>query len=215
MNIDKLIKNVSERIPKPMDVEKKYSVLIPLIKNNGRWEVIYELRSKSLKSQPGEISFPGGKVEEDETFKDTAIRETVEELLIKTDNIKVVGELDYIVSYANFTIHCFLGIISGVNVDNIKPNEDEVDHLFTVPLEFFMENEPDKYVLDLQTVGNDEFPYSLIPNGRQYNFKRGKHHVLFYKYEDYIIWGFTAKMTKHLVDIILSLDEHTKRYTQN
>lgn len=204
MDINKLIKNVSKRNPKPMDVEKKYSVLIPLVVNNGQWEVIYELRAMSLKSQPGEVSFPGGRVEEGETFKDAAIRETMEELLIKADNINVVGELDYLVSYANFTIHCFLGIIRGVNVDNIVPNKDEVDHLFTVPLEFLLNNDPDKYDLDLQTVENDEFPYALIPNGRDYNFRRGKHHVLFYKYKDYIIWGFTAKMTKHLIDIIRS-----------
>lgn len=205
MDIDKLIKSVSERIPKAIDIEKRYAVLIPLVENNGQWEVIYELRAKSLKSQPGEVSFPGGRVEEGETFKDTAIRETMEELLIHIDNVKVVGELDYLVSYANFTIHCFIGIISGVNVDNIKPNKDEVDHLFTVPLEFFLNNDPDKYVLDLQTVVNEEFPYALIPNGRDYSFRIGKHHVLFYKYNDYIIWGFTAKMTKHLIDIIKSI----------
>lgn len=206
MNIDKLIKEISDRIPKPMDVQSRYSVLIPLIENNGRWEVIYEVRAKNLKSQPGEISFPGGRVEEGETFKDTAIRETMEELLIEADNINVIGELDYLVSYANFTIHCFLGIISGINVDKIKPNKDEVDHLFTVPLEFFLNNEPDRYVLDLQTVENSEFPYYLIPNGKDYSFKIGKHHVLFYKYNDYIIWGFTAKMTKHLVEIIKSVE---------
>lgn len=205
MDINKLISKVSMRIPKPMDAESKYAVLIPLIENNGKWEVIFELRSKDMKSQPGEVSFPGGRVEGDETFEETAIRETLEELLIERDAIEIIGELDYLVSYANFTIHCFLGLISGLNLDNISPNKDEVDHLFTVPLDYFLGNEPEKYVLDLQTIENEEFPYSLIPNGKNYNFKRGKHSVLFYKYKDYIIWGFTAKMTKHLVDIIKGL----------
>jgi 8-oxo-dGTP pyrophosphatase MutT (NUDIX family) len=205
MDIDKLIKKVSERIPKPMDVERRYSVLIPLIENNGQWEVIFEVRSKNLKTQPGEISFPGGKVEIDESFKEAALRETIEELLIDKENINIVGELDYLISYANFTIHCFLGIISGVNVDKIKPNKDEVDHLFTVPLEFFLNNEPEKYILDLKTVENDDFPYYLIPNGKDYKFRIGKHYVLFYKYKDYIIWGFTAKMISHLIDIIKSI----------
>lgn len=205
MDINSLAKKVSMRIPKPMDSERKYSVLIPLIENNGEWEIIYELRSMDLKSQPGEVSFPGGRVEEGETFRQAAHRETLEELLIDKDNIEIIGELDYLVSYANFTIHCFLGLISGTTVDKITPNKDEVDHLFTVPLNYFLENEPDKYTLDLKTVENEEFPYSLIPNGKDYNFKKGQHSVLFYKYDKYIIWGFTAKMTKHLIEIIKDL----------
>ena len=198
-------KKISSRIPKPMDVNGKYSVLIALIENKGKWEVIFELRSKNLRSQPGEVSFPGGRVEDGETFKEAAIRETMEELNINRENIRIVGELDYLVSYANFTIHCFLATISGISVDKIIPNEDEVDILFTVPLDYFLENEPDKYELDLQTVGNDEFPYELIPKGKDYNFRRGKHSVLFYRYKEHIIWGYTAKMIRHLVDIIKDL----------
>ncbi|TJX15640.1 CoA pyrophosphatase [Tissierella creatinini] len=202
MNIDDLSSKIRNRTPKPLDSIGKYSVLIPLIERNGQWEIIYEMRAKSLKSQPGEVSFPGGRVELGESFEETAVRETMEELLIKRENIKVLGELDYLVSYANFTIHCFLGVISGVNVDKISPNEDEVDHLFTVPVEYFLNKEPKKYELDLMTVANEEFPYSLLPNGKDYNFRRGKHIVFFYKYNDYIIWGFTARMTRHLIDLL-------------
>jgi len=206
MNMDRIINKVISRNPKPLDIKGKYAVLIPLVENNGQIEVIYEVRAKNLKSQPGEISFPGGKVEEGESYKQAAIRETMEELNLKEENIKVVGELDYLVSYANFTIHCFLGIIDSITVDKILPNYDEVDHLFTVPLRYFIETKPDIYKLGLQTVGNEEFPYNLIPKGKDYNFRRGTHSVLFYKYNDYIIWGYTAKMTRHLIEIIEDLD---------
>ena len=205
MDINNLMNKIRVRVPKPMDTERKYAVLIPLIENQGEWEIIYELRSKFLKSQPGEVSFPGGRVEDGETFVEAAIRETMEELLVERENINVIGELDYLVSYANFTIHCFLATINGVTVDKITPNSDEVDHLFTVPLKYLVDNEPDKYDLELKTVENEEFPYYLIPNGKEYNFKKGKHSVLFYTYMDYIIWGFTAKMTKQLTDIIKDL----------
>ena len=202
MDIENIIDRFKDRVPRPMDVKREYSVLIPLVRNKGQWEIIYELRSKDLTKQPGEISFPGGAVEDDETYKEAAIRETVEELNIKEENIEIIGELDYLVSYANMTIHCFLARISGVNVDKIEPNIDEVDHIFTVPLEFFLTTEPDLYYLDLRTELNDEFPYNLIPKGRDYNFSNGRHSVYFYHYEDYIIWGYTAKMTKQLIDII-------------
>lgn len=202
VDLNDIIGKVNNRIPKPMDLIYKYSVLIPMIKSNDRWELIYELRAKTLKRQPGEISFPGGEVEKNETYREAAIRETTEELNIDENNIDVIGELDYFVSYHNSTIHSFLATIDGVNVDKIEPNKGEVDHIFTVPIDFFMENEPKVYYLDLHTSINRDFPYNLIPGGKNYNWQKGKHSVYFYRYNDYIIWGYTAKMTKHFIDII-------------
>lgn len=202
MDLNYIINRVNSRTPKPMDVKYKYAVLVPIIKNNDRWELIYEVRSKTLKRQPGEISFPGGKVEKDETYKEAAIRETIEELNINEKNIDVIGELDYFVSYYNSTIYSFLATIDGINVDKIDPNKGEVDHIFTVPIDFFIQNEPKVYYVDLHTSINRDFPYNLIPNGENYSWQRGKYPVYFYRYNDYIIWGYTAKMTKHFIDVI-------------
>lgn len=202
MDIELIAKKLKNRVPQPMEEMAKFAVLIPLIENNGRWEVIFELRAKDLKTQPGEVSFPGGRMEEGETFKETAIRETMEELNIDKSNINVIGELDYLISYANLEIHCFLGIISGINVDNITPNPGEVDHLFTVPLEYFLEVEPKAYYLEMENKYNEEFPYNLIPGGKDYNFRKAKRTIYFYEYNDYIIWGYTATMIKHLIEIL-------------
>lgn len=205
MDIDKITEKIKNRIPKPIDIKHSYAVLIPLINNKGTWEIIYEVRANNLKRQPGEISFPGGQLESDETYKEAAIRETIEELNITKENIKIIGELDYLVSYANMTIHCFLATISGVDVDKIEPSMEEVNHIFTVPVDFFLNNEPEVYYLDLQTTICENFPYNLIPNGKKYNFNKGKHSVHFYRYNDYVIWGYTAKMTKHFIDLIKDL----------
>lgn len=202
MKINEIENKIKNRVPKPIDVIHNYSVLIPLIEIEGQLHILYELRSHHMTTQPGEISFPGGKVEKGETYEDAAIRETMEELNIDRSNIEVIGELDYFVSYSNIAIYCYLGKLSGVNVDKLKPNKGEVDHVFTVPLNFFLTNEPDSYYLNVETDFNDEFPYNLIPNGRNYKFRKGKHTVMFYFYKDYIIWGFTAKMTKKLIEII-------------
>jgi coenzyme A diphosphatase NUDT7 len=202
LNIDKLREKVKDRIAKPMDVKGHYSVLIPLIYNNDRWEIIYELRSKYMKTQPGEVSFPGGRLENGENYKQAAIRETVEELGIVEEDIEILGELDFLVSYADFTIHCFLGIIDGVSIKEMDVNPDEVDHIFTVPVEFFLGKEPLVSELALRTEESESFPYELIPEGKNYNFREGRHRVLFYQYEGYIIWGLTASMTKQFVEII-------------
>ena len=202
MDIEYIIEKVKNRIPEPIGITHKYAVFIPLIEIDKKLEILYELRAKDLSTQPGEISFPGGAVEKGESYQEAAIRETMEELNIKRENINLIGELDFSVSYDNTTIYCFLGTIRGINVAEILPNKDEVDHIFTVPLDFFLEEEPDIYHLNLRTDIGEEFPYNLIPNGKDYNWKKGKHTVMFYHYEDYIIWGFTAKMTKKLIDII-------------
>ncbi len=139
MDLNYIIDKVNSRIPKPMDVRYKYAVLVPMIKNNNKWELIYEMRAKTLKRQPGgEISFPGGQVERDETYEEAAIRETIEELNMNQNNISLIGELDYFVSYYNSTIRSFLATIDGIDVDKIRPNKGgEVDHIFTVPIDFF------------------------------------------------------------------------------
>lgn len=206
MNIDKIIRKVENYQPKPMDNTRKYAVMIPIIFEDDQWKLIYEFRALDLVRQPGEISFPGGRVEKGETFKQAAIRETMEELLIERKNINLIGELDYLVSKGNYTIYCFFGIIMGLEAKDIKPSKDEVDHIFTVPLKFLLNNKPDEYFLDLETRRNEEFPYNLIPNGEDYKFNAGKHSVLFYKYGEYNIWGYTAKMTRHFINIIKDLD---------
>lgn len=202
MDIRQIEEKIKDRIPRPIDIVHNFGVLIPLIEIDGEIHILYELRSHDMSTQPGEISFPGGKVEKGESYKQASIRETMEELNIERDNIEVLGQLDYFVSYSNITIYSFLGKLNGINVDDLNPNKAEVDHVFTVPLKFFLENEPDIYYLNLKTDLNDEFPYNLIPNGRDYKWRKGRQTVMFYYYKDYIIWGFTAKMTKKLIEII-------------
>jgi coenzyme A diphosphatase NUDT7 len=64
------IKSIKDRLknfkPKPMDYEVSFAVLVPLIEIDGELNIIYEVRSNSI-TQPGEISFPGGRIEEGES----------------------------------------------------------------------------------------------------------------------------------------------------
>lgn len=205
LDLGLITEKLRQRVPRPLEKMAKCAVLIPLIENQGQWEVIYELRAMDMKTQPGEVSFPGGGLEPKETFMKAAIRETVEELNIKEDNIEVLGELDYIISPAHMEIRCFLGRIMGIDVDKIKPNPKEVDHIFTVPLDFILNTEPKGYVLESHPRYNEEFPYNLIPGGKDYKFRQAKRTIYFYQYKDYTIWGFTASMTKHLGEMIKDL----------
>lgn len=203
IDINNVINKIKGRTPHPLDIKEEYSVVLPLINIEGRWELIYEVRSDKLDRQPGEISFPGGKVEIGESYRKAAIRETVEELNINEDSINVIGELDYLVTRDNTVIHAFAAVIENVHINDINPSTDEVNHIFTVPIDFFMKNEPKLYYIDLHPAINDDFPYNLIPNGKSYKWRMGKHSVYFYNYKDYVIWGYTAKITKNFIDIIM------------
>lgn len=204
MRLEKIERKFEYRRSKPLDIMYNYGVLVPIIERNGQLELVYEVRAKDLNRQPGEISFPGGRVEYGETFKEAAIRETCEELNLKPKNINVIGELDYLISHANISIYPFLGVLKNVKYEYINYSKDEVDHIFTVPINFFIETEPKVHYIDLEAVIREDFPYNKIPNGKGYYWDKGKYSVYFYEYNDYIIWGMTAKITKNFIDIIKS-----------
>ena len=118
-----LLQTIEERIKKApitsLGVIREYAVLIPLIYVDGELRILYELRAMDMKVQPGEISFPGGGVELGESYKEAAIRETIEELRISKENIEVFGEIDYVVNGTR-EIHCFVVIISGIELKDIN-----------------------------------------------------------------------------------------------
>ncbi len=202
MRLDKIRKRIQGRKGTPLGIDHYYSVLLPLIYFEGELHILFEVRSAVLKTQPGEISFPGGLVEKGESYREAAIRETHEELNICKEKIKIIGELDYICSPHNFMLYAYCGILEGINMEDIEPNKDEVDHIFSVPIEFFIQNKPICHNIELETSIREDFPYHLIQNGKKYNWRKGRYPVYFYVYDDYVIWGITARIVKNLIDIL-------------
>ena len=90
-----MFKHLNTRIPKRIEQEKDKvsAVMIPLIKKNDGYHILFEVRSNKLSQQPGEICFPGGRREHDETSMETSIRETCEELLISVRSLHLPEEL--------------------------------------------------------------------------------------------------------------------------
>ncbi|MBR2130664.1 CoA pyrophosphatase [Aerococcus sp.] len=187
--------------PRPLDVEKAYAVLIPLAKLDGEWHILFEHRANGI-SQAGDAAFPGGRVEAGEGFEQAAVRETTEELGLSPDKIDVVGEMDYIVMGKRI-IGCYVGELAVESLDDLTLNKYEVDHVFTIPLRELRTMAPDvHYVAHHQQVA-DDFPFNLIPGGKQYNFSRSEQgEILFYNIQGEHLWGMTAKLTARFVDIL-------------
>ena len=199
--IDKLIETIKAHQANTSGVKRQSSVLIPLIKRNDTWHLLYERRSYDLKSQPGEICFPGGTIETVEHPRDAAIRETCEELNLTQDSIEIIGQIDSIMTSFDMLIHCYVGLLL-CPFEEIAYSKDEVDLIFTVPIEHFMLNPPMSYLINSKFDLSDDFPFQSIPNGKDYNFKSTSYPIVFYDYEIYTIWGLTARMTEQFIGMI-------------
>lgn len=169
---------------------KRSSVIIPLVTIKDEIYILFEVRAKKLNSQPGDICFPGGGIDKNEEPKDAALREIFEELNVK--KINIINELDTVVRYDGIIIHSFLGVIEDNKEINI--NENEVDHVFYVPLKYLLAHKYLEVCGKINIHRPKEFPYNLIENNVNYKFKEGSYRYLFYKYENYNIWGITAQM---------------------
>lgn len=203
MEISEIMRMVSQHESTIFDINnyRKYAVLLPLVDIQGEIHVLFEVRSFHLRSQPGDVCFPGGRIDSKDTSPlHCAIRETSEELGLGKQHIKQTLPLDYIVSDLGRVIYPFVGIIT--DLKEVIPNKAEVQEVFTVPLAYFMEHKPKQYKVDFHAVPEDNFPFHLITNGKDYDFRSYREHEPFYVYNDRVIWGLTAKILIHFISLI-------------
>ncbi len=178
----------------------KASVLIPLVQTEEGLAVLFEERSHQLKSQPGDICFPGGRMDQrDQSPVSTAIRETSEELGIKAESIEVLGALGRYIPSMQLIIYPFVGYLKDTD---FAVNPAEVASTFQVPLLFLLNAEPEKFIVHLEPQPEDDFPYDRIARGKAYAWRKRQITELFYRYQNRHIWGMTAKILNHFLTVI-------------
>lgn len=196
------------------------AVLIPIFEFNNKEYLIFQKRSQSVR-QPGEVSFPGGHFEKtkDKDFLSTAVRETCEELGVIEQQIIVIGKLGTFVAPMGIIVETFIGKLNIKSLDELKIDLKEVDKVFIVPIEFFINNSPKEYVtrLELHPSVSDEkggreelLPVKELGLPKRYElpWKSGRHRVLVYKKTEEIIWGITA-------ELVFYLTNRLKKYIDN
>ncbi len=176
---------------------REYAIFIPLVFREDQISIIFQRRSANI-SQPGDICFPGGKIEENETPQQAAVRETQEELLLKPKQIDVLGPGDSIINNS-VLIHSYVGVLYDYHGTY---NEDEVDLIVELPLTTLLRTEPKSYEVQVNVKMPDDFPYEKIEDGRDYRFHPDKRSILFYEVGDIVIWGLTAKLLKSILERI-------------
>ncbi|MBU3189460.1 CoA pyrophosphatase [Clostridium bowmanii] len=173
--------------------------MILFTEDSGELSIVFEVRALKLRSQPGDVCLPGGKVEENEDPRETSLRETMEELNLERDQIEFIGDMDYYISPYGNIMYAFVGKLK---YGQITPSPDEVHHIFKVPLKFFLEHEPLLYKMEIGPVNQEGFPFHLINGGKEYKFRKGYLDEYFYEYNNYIIWGFTAQIVKSFIEVL-------------
>lgn len=206
--LDEILKKYDNYVPyiNEWTNMKRATVAILLVDIDNETKIIFEVRALNMRSQPGDISLPGGKIEANESPKETIIREICEELGLEEDDFEIVNELDLLVTHYGLIVHPYLGYIK--NYNNIKINKDEVDHIFLASIDELIKINPLKDISKINVQRNENFPYHLINGGEKYKFKEGLYKSLFYNYKEYNIWGMTALIVENFLNYI-------KRQEQN
>ena len=155
------------------------AVLVPILKTETGYELLFTVRSSQLSSHAGEISFPGGGVDEGETLDEAARREAFEEIGLTVTSEALLGYLDDVPSPAKYIVTPVVAVLE--KPLDLTLSQAEVEEVFTADLEALSRLEPRKEERILQ----------------------GHHRVIhFYTYQERVIWGLTGNVLKNLLEVI-------------
>jgi 8-oxo-dGTP pyrophosphatase MutT (NUDIX family) len=168
------------------DSEASYihaAVLLPLFKEDGECKVLFTQRTSRVEHHKGQISFPGGAVdEEDGSLEETVMREAYEEIGLHRDDVDIIGRLDDTVTVvSSFIIHPFVGCIPYPYA--FKINTREVERLIRVPLKVFL-MEPSEY------------------KRATFEFEGVTYQTPAYVYHGDTIWGATARIMENFIHLL-------------
>lgn len=119
-------------------------VLIPIMARAGGLSVLLTQRAADLKHHAGQIAFPGGQMEAgDRDLRDTALRETEEEVGIARRHVSVIGYLDAMPTITGFAVTPVVGLVH--EAAELRIDRTEVEDAFEIPLGFLLDESHDRY----------------------------------------------------------------------
>ena len=174
----------------------EYAVLVPIVEAENGEALLMEVRSEKVK-QPGEICFPGGRIEEGEKPTDTAVREACEELGICPDVITIGGEPELQVMGDGRRVWAVRARVDINDLSDITLSEDEVSEAFLLPVNWLRDNPVRNY--DLSRTSDEELPEKLMEYLSHYSGFRSTGETDYWEYEGHGIWGLTARIIRRFI----------------
>lgn len=163
-----------------MAIERKpAAVLIPIVRREPGATMLFTQRTDTLSSHPGQVAFPGGKIDDtDASAEAAALREAEEEIGLSPDAVEMIGRAPDYLTGSGYHISPVLGVVPPDL--SFRLNEEEVSDVFEVPLAFLMD--PANHVVGSRVWQGVRRTYYEMP------------------YEDRYIWGVTAGMVRILYE---------------
>ncbi len=159
------------------------AVMMLFYPKNGMTHLVLIVRNSYEGVHSAQIAFPGGKYEaKDQTFENTALRETYEEIGIHPESIEIIMPFTHLyIPPSNFMVYPFLGICREEII--FIPDSNEVANIIELPLSEFLSEE----IIVSTTMSTSYAKNSLIPA---------------FKINDHIVWGATAMMLSELKEVL-------------
>lgn len=179
------------RTPKAVagDDFRPAAVLAPIQERPDGDHLILTLRADNLSSHSGQVAFPGGSVDpEDDGAVATALRETEEEIGVDPGDVRILGQLDQVVAGYNFLVTPFVGLIPYPY--EFRPDPRETAEVFSVPVAALLRQEA--LTLD-------------------FRLSRRSEPIYHFQYEEWDIWGATARMVKQLLELVYDYEARAVR----
>ena len=178
---------IASRCPHTYDDRQagtRAAVLVPLVQRPEGVTVLLTQRTDHLDHHPGQVSFPGGRLEDEDRGDAVtcALRETVEEIGLAADHVTVLGCLDERVTGTGFRVTPVLGVVRPPF--SLAPDSFEVAEVFEVPLRFFLDP-ANRQRMKRMVDGEEKSWWSLPWQGRN-------------------IWGLTALILVAFTDELAS-----------
>jgi len=153
------------------------AVLLLLFEENGQLQLLLTRRAAHLRHHPGQLSFPGGKIETGETAAAAALRETYEETGIEPQQIQLLGSLAALNTSTGFIVQPWLGYVPARPRMVLQPTE--VAAVLTMPLQYALP----------QADGRSHW----------HQLQFGQRTLHFLPFDGQLIWGASAAMLQQLV----------------
>jgi 8-oxo-dGTP pyrophosphatase MutT (NUDIX family) len=158
------------------------AVLVPLLREGHIWHLLFTRRTSSLPEHSGQVAFPGGRADPDDTSpEETALREAQEEIKLAPSDVHLLGRLREIRTISNYCVKPVVGRIPWPYKFQIA--QEEVSRVFTIPLEWLAD--PSNHEIKYRELPP---PYPPIP-------------VIYFKlFDGELLWGISAEITLNFLE---------------
>jgi 8-oxo-dGTP pyrophosphatase MutT (NUDIX family) len=170
----------------PAEPPRAAAVLIPILRVEGEWHVLYTRRTDTVADHKGQVAFPGGSSDPDDPSPEaTALREAHEEIGLNPQDVRILGRLNSLLTITNYCVTPVVGAIPWPYPLHLETSE--VSRAFTIPLAWLAD--PDPWEVQQHVLPGRPEPHPVI---------------YFQLYEGELLWGVSAQITINLIKVLFN-----------